>query len=162
MNWFISDQLNIFLWSIVIGGALALLYDAFRILRRIVKHSKWIVGIEDLIFWMATSIIVFRYIFEANDGSIRSYIFLGICLGALLYTLTLSKLIVNTLTKVIREIIKLTTKVLNIILKPIRIILSPFIFVNKKAHTGLKKSRKWTIMKLRTLKKDIYLIRKKI
>jgi len=64
---------------------IAFIYDAFRIKRRAVKTSALVTYIEDIIYWIIVSIIMFAVVYYSNEGEIRGYLFLGTILGAVLY-----------------------------------------------------------------------------
>lgn len=162
MNVFVSNQLYVFGWAILYGIMIGISYDFIRIIRRIISHSRVIVGIEDFFFWIIAGLFIFDYIFNANSGSMRGFIFVGISLGLVLYLLTLSKWIVDQVTKLLLSFIKLVKTILKIIFTPLTIILKPFRFFAKKTTKGLKKTEKWLIIKLRRFVKEIYYILKKI
>lgn len=49
-------QLYIFLVFIIVGMLTALIYDLFRILRKVFKTKDFITQVEDMIFWLITRI----------------------------------------------------------------------------------------------------------
>ncbi len=67
--------------SILTGIFLVWSYDLFRIFRRIVPHHMIAVSVEDLVYWIAVSLVIFGMIFEKNNGALRGYSFVGILLG---------------------------------------------------------------------------------
>lgn len=151
MNILVSEQLNIFGWAIVFGISIGLFYDFIRIFRRIIPHRRFLIGFEDLVFWLITGIAVFGYIFNSTDGIIRGFIFIGLSLGILLYYLILSNLIVSKITYFLKQLMKLFT--------PITKSISQVHYKNKK---HLKKFRKWLIIKIKNFLKEIKYIIKKI
>ena len=64
----IYEEAMFFGISVVVGMALFLLYDFFRILRRIVKHSILWISIEDIIYWLICTVTVFLLLYHENDG----------------------------------------------------------------------------------------------
>lgn len=161
MNVVVSNQLYVFGYAILYGVMLGISYDIIRIFRRIVKHSRFAIGLEDFFFWLSAGLIIFAYIFEVNQGTMRGFIFIGLILGITIYMLTVSKLFIIQITKLIKLLIKLIKIIINIILTPIKVLLKPIFFLGKKSRRGLKKSKKWLIIKLRRFFKDIYYIIKK-
>lgn len=99
--------------TVSIGAMLALIYDFFRIARRVVKHNTLFIAIEDILFWMFCGIVIFIISFMENDGSFRGYNFFMVALGAYFYSQTISKILV----KVISEIFKYIYKILSLFLK---------------------------------------------
>ena len=55
----ISEQAASLGVSILIGGALFLLYDILRIFRRIVPHGNFWIGMEDFVYWICCTAVVF-------------------------------------------------------------------------------------------------------
>lgn len=92
-----------------VGIAIAIVFDIFRVLRRIFKTADIITYIEDIVFWAITAFILLYAIFVFNNGQIRFYLFIAIILGSLTYLLTLSKYFV-----------KINVKILTILLAPFR------------------------------------------
>ncbi len=95
-----------------IGGGYGLIYDIFRIGRRLIKHSVVMVSVEDLIFWTATGLGTFYFFLYYNNGIFRVYMIIGIVAGILLYRLTIGRLIVYVTVKVFRKIGEIVGKVL--------------------------------------------------
>ena len=95
MNEFILAEINFFLASFLWGTVLFLVYDFFVIIRRIVHHLKIMTAIEDIGFWFTAGILIFRMMYQLNDGVIRYYAIISLILGMKLYQITLSKLIVK-------------------------------------------------------------------
>ena len=90
------EQVYVFLWSIITGAFLGLLFDLFRAFRYKGIKDIW-VYIQDIIFWLVTAIIIIISAFIINDGELRGYMLIGYILGAGFYMLLFSKFILNTL-----------------------------------------------------------------
>ena len=75
--------------AVVLGGALGLVYDLFRLLRR---RLGWrALGILlDLLYWPLAVAALFVYVVAAGDGVVRLYLMLGVAAGGILYFLFLS------------------------------------------------------------------------
>ena len=65
-----ANQAYVFLSTVYTGMVLGLIYDLNRMIRRIFKPRRWIVGALDLLFWLIAAIIVFVVLFFANNGEI--------------------------------------------------------------------------------------------
>jgi spore cortex biosynthesis protein YabQ len=74
----IGFQLRLFLLMIITGFVIGFVYDILRIIRRIIKHGKFIANIQDIIYWVIVTIFVFYIIFTYNNGEIRFYSILGV------------------------------------------------------------------------------------
>lgn len=113
-----QNQAYLFLVFTLTGVAIGVLFDFFRILRKIIKTSNFVTYIEDISFWILTGLIILYNIWYFNDGEIRIYMFLGIIIGILIYMSTLSKLVILVFSKTFQAIIK----ILEIPLKAIKLI----------------------------------------
>ena len=87
----ISNQLYVFLIYFFSGVIIGLFFDVFRILRKSFKTPDFVTYIEDIIFWILTGLFLIYIIFKFNNGEIRSYIFIGLGIGIVLYMLIFSK-----------------------------------------------------------------------
>ena len=94
MNYF-SDE-KIFLFFILIGFIISILFDIFRVLRKNIKTPDIITFIQDFLFLIISGIIKFA------NGEIRFYLFIAAFLGIIIYSLTLSDLCVIILSVIVR------------------------------------------------------------
>lgn len=144
------EQLISFIYFIVVGIILSIIFDIFRILRRTIKTSDIVTNIQDVLFCIITGIIILFSIFYFNKGELRLYIFIGIILGIIFYMIFISKYFI----KINVEIINFIKKIIYLILKPFIFILNftkslffkpiSFIIINMKCFTikNLQKNRK--------------------
>ena len=138
----VTNQAYLFLIFIVNGIIIGLLFDFFRISRRVIKTNDFITYIEDILFWILTGFIVLYSIFIFNNGELRLYMFVGILLGTIFYMLFISSYIIKVNVTIINFIIKILKTLLipfKIIYKILRkTILRPitFLFINiRKSST---------------------------
>ncbi len=87
----IENQAYVFLWTILIGSIMGIIFDFFRALRRKGNTRDIWVYIQDIIFWIIVTIIVICSTFLINDGELRGYMVLGYILGGVFYLLLFSK-----------------------------------------------------------------------
>ena len=105
------NQFYTFFIFILVGMIIGITYDLFRIWRKSFKTIDIITYIQDFLFWIFTGAILLYSIFNFNNGELRSYIFIGIFLGVILYMLSISKFFVEICTKIIcsiKKLVKLT------------------------------------------------------
>jgi len=115
------------------GIVIGVLFDIFRILRRSFKTADWLTTLQDILFWILAGFVILFSIFKFNNGEIRSYIFVGISLGVLIYMLTLSKYIVRCSVIIIKFIKKIISYPVNLIIKITNfLIIKPIKFLVKK------------------------------
>ena len=154
-----SEQLINFIYFIIVGIVLSIIFDIFRILRRTIKTSDIVTNIQDILFCIITGIVMLLSIYYFNKGQLRLYIFIGIILGVTFYMIFISKYfikinitIINFIKKILYLIIKPFIFILNftkkLIFKPIS-----FIIINMKCFTikNLQKFKKVT----KKQKKDV-------
>ena len=115
----INLEVKLFLASVAWGIGLVVLYDCFRIFRRIVRHNKIWAGLEDLLFWIVCAILIFRMMYRINDGAIRGFAIAGVVIGMVLYHYSVSEFLVGILTKVFKKCIYAGEKTIGFLTKPI-------------------------------------------
>ena len=143
----VTNQAYLFLIFIINGILIGLLFDFFRIARKVIHTNDIITYIEDILFWILAGATVLYSIFVFNNGQLRLFLFLGIIIGAILYMIFISS-----------YMIKINIKLINIIKKILGIFLIPFKFIYKKlfkpVHFLLINSRKYfTNFGIKTYKK---------
>lgn len=78
----IGTEAGVFLYAGLSGMTVMFAYELLSCIRKLFPHSPWIVGAEDLIFWMAASAFIFSRMYETTFGSIRWFFLLGLTAGA--------------------------------------------------------------------------------
>lgn len=125
MNHAILVELQFFATSVFWGMILLILYDVLRIVRRIIKHNVILVGMQDIIYWIICSILIFHMMYQQNDGIIRGFSIMAMLIGMMLYHNLISDKFVDLVSKSIN-------KILNFIQKLIMLLFKPFIFTFHK------------------------------
>ena len=99
---------------------IGIVFDIFRVLRRSFKTPDFVTYIHDFLFWILTGAILLFSIFTFNHGELRSYIFIGILLGIVIYSLIFSKYFMKILISfinILKKIIGYPIKVVSHFLK---------------------------------------------
>jgi len=112
------EQLISFIYFIIVGIVLSIIFDIFRILRRTIKTSDIVTNIQDILFCIITGIIILFSIFYFNNGELRLYVFLGLLIGITFYMIFIS-----------RYFIKINVSIINFIKKILYFLIKPFIFI---------------------------------
>lgn len=130
------EQLFSFVIFIIVGIIISLIFDIFRILRKLKKTSDLITYIEDVFFWIISMVIVLTTIFKYNNGELRLYVFIGIIVGSIFYLVFISAFFIKLGVFFIEKL----KSVISIILVPLKYILNKikkvffkpisFIFIN--------------------------------
>ena len=79
----IGKEFAVFLHAGLTGVLVVSVYLSLRVLRRLIKHTIWVINIEDAIFWITSSIYLFVQIYYTSSGVIRWYFVLGVVFGVL-------------------------------------------------------------------------------
>lgn len=96
------SQEQVFVFFLIIGVIIGILFDIFRVLRKNFKTPDMITFIQDISFFLLSGILILYSIIKLNNGEIRFFLFLGIFFGILIYSLTISKLCVIILSVFVR------------------------------------------------------------
>ena len=78
----IGNEAAVFLYAVLSGAMVLLGYRILRCVRTIIPHSASAAGAEDLLFWIAASVWIFRRMYQAMQGRIRWYFIAGMLAGA--------------------------------------------------------------------------------
>lgn len=101
----ILKETDVLLTAFLTGVLLLLVYDLLRILRRIIPHKMWLVGTEDLIFWVGSAAAMFAMLYRENSGYIRGFVIGGVLVGMFFYNLLFSALVVKGSVFLIEKIL---------------------------------------------------------
>jgi len=118
----LQGQAQLFLLTVLLGGALGLVYDCLRVFRIIIPHKRLWIQMEDGLFWLSAVFFVFAVMLGANEGEIRFFTILGMFGGMGLYFLTLSRLVIAVSDRVICVVKKVLLLLFTIIMTPFRLV----------------------------------------
>lgn len=121
------------------GFLLGVCCDFFRILRRAFKTPKFVVFIEDLLFFVIVICLSVFIALECNDGAVRVFSLIGEILGAIIYFFTLSKIVMRVAVTIINGIKKALKLVFSPVLKLFKVIYSIFLPIKAKCEKILNK-----------------------
>lgn len=83
-----------------------LAYDCLRLLRIFVRHRKWLMAAEEIIFWIMAAINIYSLIYRCNSGAVRNYIVCGMGLGMVVYRSCLSAFFISGMSWMLRPVRK--------------------------------------------------------
>ena len=98
----LSQELNIVGCCIVCGCVSGIWYDLFKSLRKYGIDSLWVVGVQDICFWVGEIILIYLSLYYANDAVLRWYEFFFIFFGFVLYRLLISDYVILIYSVVIK------------------------------------------------------------
>lgn len=158
MSQAIIDDNYFLLSSVVLGIMVTVLYDLFRIFRRVFPHANFWISLEDMMYWVVVAFSVFNLMHNLNNGTLRWFAILGAGSGMLVYKKVISNLLVEYVSKCLNYVIMQITRILHWILKP-------FGFIGKKVKKGThiagNKSKQGVVFikkKLTSLKKMLRIL----
>lgn len=109
----------LFLWSVLLGGALGACYDVFRILRIAVRPGKLLLLVQDLLFFLLAAAASFLFFQEATQGVVRVSLLAGELLGFLVYYFTVGAVVYRLAGAIIGAVKKVLSFLFRIFLRPI-------------------------------------------
>ncbi len=98
----LPDQFYAFFIMLFCGLILGILFDIYRVSTRPLFRKRWILFIFDILYWIASTIVIFRMLYISNYGEIRLFVFLGLILGAWSYFRYISTYIIVIVTYIIK------------------------------------------------------------
>lgn len=139
-----AQEWQFFLWSLLTGGILALLYDFLRISRKMIPTKDFVVNVEDILFCVLMAVVLFAAAFLKNEGKIRWQGFIGSFAGFAIYRLTVRNMFVNGSVLFMGWLLKILFFILKIILFPVMIVYKilrrPFMFVAWYSRKGMRRA----------------------
>jgi spore cortex biosynthesis protein YabQ len=164
----LSGQSYVFLLSCGFGVILGALYDLFRIFRLAIPCNKFIVFLQDIIYWVICTALTFAFMLVTSSGQIRGFIIFGELLGAFVYYFTIgmlvmksSKFIIRVAKKILRFIFKILIFPFYQIWKLIRPILSVFKRKTKKTSKNIYNNAKFHLKQYRMMVYNLFTRKKK-
>lgn len=128
-------EVTVFLSAMGSGAAAGFIYDLFRLKRRALKTKAFLIGLEDVIFWVITAVLMFITAYFSSEGEVRLYFLFAAFIGVLIYYWVFSNWVIQILTFLVK-----------VILWPfaflIRVLKPPAKWVCQVAGCGAEKARK--------------------
>ncbi len=123
----VADQVKVFAYAWLLGAALGLCYELFRIPRQAFRMPAWVVFLQDLLYVLLWALATFLFQMTFSKGQVRLYILVGEFLGWVLYYFTLGALLFRLSGAIIAGIRAVLHVVFGKILFPlVRLLLCPF------------------------------------
>ncbi len=133
MTTTLSEQLIQFGIAALVGVALGVVYDFFKVLRLIGLDFKIAAFVEDILFFLIATVTMFSYYMQITNGKFRIISLVAAALGFIVYSLTVEKVVFF----IIKKIYALISKILGFIYEKIilfvirKIVLKPFSAIGK-------------------------------
>lgn len=117
----IHQELVFLLISFALGEGLVMLYDVFRIFRKVVPHGVIWISVEDVLYWIVVALLIFGMIFQENDGLIRGFAIGGILLGMLFFNHFVSPFLIRSISGILKKILEILKKGLKKVREAVKI-----------------------------------------
>lgn len=135
--------LNSFLvHSFWFGIYITFIYDIIRIIRRVIRHGKLWISIEDLCFWIYCGIEIFLLLKRESNGILRWYAVAGALTGMLLYRKLISRFLIKYVSRGLNQIKIVTIHILKWLWKPFGFLMRVIRMKLKYVHSLIKINRK--------------------
>lgn len=156
MNEAIIVELQFFLVSVLWGGIIILFYDCLRIIRKVIKHKEFFIALEDVLYWVVSSLLIFNMMYKQNNGIIRAFSILAMFIGMILYYNLFSQLLVEGISLLLLKVKKIISKVISLIMKPTSWLISIFNkTIGKIIRKTVKKLKKVAYIQIKRLKNKV-------
>ena len=136
MSQGIVQEVTFFLHSILMGLIITFAYDWILIFRKLFRHGKFWMSVEDFIYWFVCGISVFYMLYRENNGVLRWFAVVGAAIGMIFYKLTIRNRFVSVMSTCIYKIMWFVFRVIQVVLKPLKCLFSAIRrcvrFLNKK------------------------------
>lgn len=123
MSISMGEQTSTFILTVCVGFFIGFVYDLFRILRKTLKHVNIFTQLEDLIFWIFVSLVMYYILLSKNYGEVRAFSIIGAFIGMIIYFMTLSQIFVPITVKTIGLIKKCIVFIIKIAFIPINFVI---------------------------------------
>ena len=117
------------------GVGMGIIFDGYRVVSSEFKFPRWSLSLLDLLYWIASAMIVFRMLYVSNNGEVRAYVFVGLAIGVVVYYWLFSKAttkITLWLINAVKWCIQVIANVFHfIVIKPILVIWAILLYIMK-------------------------------
>ncbi len=116
----IIREWHFWLASIATGACMAFSYDLLRLFRRLIKHGRIAVDLEDLLYWIVWFCFSFALLYYGNNGVIRFAAVFGAAVGMLMYAATIGRFFIKVSYFVIDKTVGNLLRLFRKLLEPIK------------------------------------------
>ena len=117
----LNMQFNLVIYSIISGMITGIMFDMYRIIRGL-NTIKILTVIEDILFWILTSLIIFTFLLYTNYAFLTPYVYTFIIISLLFYFKFISSYFYFVEIKIARIFTRFIRVLLKNISYPLKII----------------------------------------
>ncbi|MDT8715748.1 spore cortex biosynthesis protein YabQ [Clostridium sp. 19966] len=123
MIYSLMMQIKLVVFSLLAGIITGIIFDFYNVLRGMERIPNIIVAIEDILFWIFASIIIFIFLLYTHAAVISVYVYVWIIIGVVIYFKTASKFFKRFHSKTVRNSFRVIRIAKNMILYPFKLLL---------------------------------------
>lgn len=138
MSLEIMNESIFWIYCLLTGIAITIVYDGLRVVRRVIKHPYMVIALEDCLFWVFVSILLFLLLYHMNNGTLRWFAVFGLFAGMLLYKKIFGDFLVIFMSTVLGRILHLVVAVVETPLKLVKAAFIKGFRAAERAGCGLK------------------------
>ena len=138
----IIEESHFLAYCFMSGVVITIIYDLFRILRRIIKHTNFFIAIEDLFFWIGAGIFLFFMLYKTNNGMIRWFSVSGAGLGMLVYKYTIGEHLVEIMSTILNRVLDMVFRAFSFVLRPVKALTKQMFGKVKRVCKKMKRQAK--------------------
>ena len=98
---------------VLLGAALGMLIDIYRVLTHMLNSGRYLAGLFDLLFWLLCALWAFVYMLGVNSGEARLYVLALLLLGLVLEQKVLGHTLRENLRSVLGTLGKAVSKLIS-------------------------------------------------
>lgn len=99
------------------------IFDVYRVLSSQLRVPRWMIPLLDIVYWILSTLLVFRGLYASNSGQVRIYVFIGLLAGGWLYYRLFSAIMVRIVLfciNLVKQFIRLSIRTFQwTVIKPI-------------------------------------------
>lgn len=119
----LETQFITLLTMIAIGAGMGAIFDVYRVLSSQLCVPRWMIPLLDIVYWILSTLLVFRGLYASNSGQVRIYVFIGLLAGGWLYYRLFSAIMVRIVLfciNLVKQFIRLSIRTFQwTVIKPI-------------------------------------------
>ena len=121
------------------GGAVAgFVYDLIRLKRKAIRTKAFFIGLEDILFWVLTAMLIFVTAYFSSGGEVRLYFLFAALIGVFIYYWLFSSLVIQILTFLVKAVLWPIAFLLRLLKPPVKWVFSLVGKGTEKAHQKLQ------------------------
>lgn len=101
----IKIQFDIVLYALLAGLLTGIMFDLYRIIRG-AKVPKFIIFIEDMLFWILAAVIVFTFLLYTNYAFLGPYVYIFMIISLIFYLRFISLLVFHVEVRIVEKFSK--------------------------------------------------------